>query len=69
MVTGGRVADGVSEGPLLTMEKVDTCDNEMRAGTRYLIERRTDSVDPLHLKPWQLILPVSIKDGLGGESC
>lgn len=30
----------------------------------YLIQRCADSINPLQLKPWQLVLPVSIKDGL-----
>ncbi len=37
---------------------------ERRSIKRYLVQRRTDSINPAQLKPWQLVLPVSIKDGL-----
>lgn len=34
----------------------------------YLVQRRTNSINPLQLKPRQLVLPVPIKDGLKRRS-
>lgn len=31
---------------------------------RYLVQRGTNSINPLQLEPRQLVLPVPIKDGL-----
>lgn len=33
----------------------------------YLVERRADSINPLQLQTWKLILPVTVKDGLKGK--